>query len=321
MQTPSLRAVVASLVLVIVVLFAWGIASAVSEATPHAAPPSSSTNRAPSDFGEIQQGLAQFLHPQWAAPSAAAMATTDVYSYNWAGYAAEPSAGGSTYSVQGNWYVPTVTCGESGATKVAYTVQWIGIDGYSTTSVEQIGSAEYCSGHGAVPEYFTWWEFAGYDAIQYAYATTPGAYISASVIYDPAEYVAGVQGVWTLNLYDFDNGVAFSVTASDHALGFSPSDLGAECISEAPFGDSQTSSGFYLLAHFTPTTFYGCAAAIGTHAGGIGNLGTGATLYKIEMCNDPACNKILQSEGGLLVDPGAPQYGKSEFKVTWKGYS
>jgi len=321
MQTERRRSVIASLVLVVVMVFAWGLASAVLVAGSHSTSMGGTTAKMPTDLTQIETGMTKVLHPLWASkgvvgPGGSAIAV----SYNWAGYAAVPSTGGSTFMVQGNWYVPTVTCSEPGATTEAFTVQWVGIDGYSDSDVEQAGSAEYCSGHGAAPEYYTWWEFAPFNSIQVAYTTTPNAYISASVVYDPAEYVNGVQGVWNLQLYDVDNGHDFLVTASDDALGYSPNDLGAECISEAPAGDTQTTSGLFPLAKYTPTTFYGCAAAIGTHFDGIGSFGSAATLYQIEQCNYPACSKVLQSPGGVGKDSAAPQYGKSEFKLTWKGY-
>jgi hypothetical protein len=60
-------------------------------------------------------------------------------SLNWAGYAIEtnlnkPQSGAVT-DVKGSWVVPTVDCL---ATPNAYSSFWIGIDGYSSNTVEQI---------------------------------------------------------------------------------------------------------------------------------------------------------------------------------------
>src|SRR5208283_1022555 len=57
------------------------------------------------------------------------------YSSNWSGYAVNGSAGSVT-SASASWIVPTV----SGGTGTAYAAFWTGIDGFGSSTVEQIGT-------------------------------------------------------------------------------------------------------------------------------------------------------------------------------------
>ena len=89
--------------------------------------------------------------------SHAVAASTLTTSSNWSGYAAEtnlsnPSSGAVT-SVSGTWQVPTVTGSGRG---IAYSSVWVGIDGYSSSTVEQIGTEEDVS--GSTPSYYAWYE-------------------------------------------------------------------------------------------------------------------------------------------------------------------
>ena len=69
--------------------------------------------------------------------------TGAVTSSNWSGYAvatnlSNPQAN-SVSAVSGSWIVPTVTGSSRGTT---YSAVWVGIDGYSDSTVEQIGTEE-----------------------------------------------------------------------------------------------------------------------------------------------------------------------------------
>ena len=65
-----------------------------------------------------------------------------VQSSNWSGYAAETNlndpASGAVTAVSGSWVVPKVTPTSNSST--AYSSVWVGIDGYSSSTVEQIGT-------------------------------------------------------------------------------------------------------------------------------------------------------------------------------------
>src|SRR5437762_7532386 len=75
-------------------------------------------------------------------------------SQNWAGYAVESDfaapAGVVTF-VQGGWKVPAVRCGFLAST---YSAVWVGMDGYSSPTIEQIGTGQDCP--LGVASYYAW---------------------------------------------------------------------------------------------------------------------------------------------------------------------
>src|SRR5579862_6318064 len=103
-------------------------------------------------------------------------------STNWSGYVAANNlanpAKNSVSAVYGSWVVPTVSR-ESNNT---YSAIWIGIDGYSSPSVEQIGTAHDWV-NGAVQSY-AWFEmYPGGSYSINSFPLNPGDVISASVVY------------------------------------------------------------------------------------------------------------------------------------------
>ena len=101
------------------------------------------------------------------------------YSTNWSGYAVTGSTGSVT-SVSGSWIVPTVTAVAS--TPTAYSAFWVGIDGFSSSTVEQTGTLSYTV-NGVVQTPYAWFEF--YPNAMYqitdATSTTTGASVPATV--------------------------------------------------------------------------------------------------------------------------------------------
>lgn len=99
---------------------------------------------------------------------------------NWAGYASVTSvnspASNSVSDVVGTWVVPTVTAGPTDA----YCADWIGIDGFASGSVEQLGTEE--DSIGGSPFYGAWWEMypAGSVSIT-AMHISPGDTMTAEV--------------------------------------------------------------------------------------------------------------------------------------------
>src|SRR5271163_4846802 len=68
-----------------------------------------------------------------------------VSSENWSGYAVVGAAD-SVSDAKASWTVPAVTCGASRRSPSAYSSFWVGIDGYSSSTVEQTGTDSDCSG-------------------------------------------------------------------------------------------------------------------------------------------------------------------------------
>ncbi len=76
------------------------------------------------------------------------------HSNNWAGYAALPEhSGGSFRFVQATFTVPSINCA---ATPNAFSVHWVGLDGFATSTVQQDGIEANCN--GITPVYSAWWE-------------------------------------------------------------------------------------------------------------------------------------------------------------------
>jgi hypothetical protein len=304
MQTQRRQSVMTALVLAAVMVLGAGMASAVLVAGSHAATPAQPAAKAQAGLPSAA-ALMAILHPASSTPSVL-HGTTKTNSGNWAGYADVAKTAGTITEVFSEWYIPAATCNEkSGAT---YQVQWIGIDGFGSGSVEQLGSFDYCSGPGATPAYYTWYEFYPYNSVQIVADSSAGALISAYVLYNPTIQINGIAGVYTLELFDPDNGVSFTEIAGGYDLGYTPADVSAECISEAPSG----SSGVLHLADYGTTTFYACSDTIGTHTGGIGGQGSVSTVYRINQVG--ASTKTDQSTGNLSTY----LYTESTFSITWK---
>jgi hypothetical protein len=73
-------------------------------------------------------------------------------SQNWSGYA---SASGPFSSVSATWTVPTLTCSSTNT----YSSQWVGIDGWGDSDVEQDGVSAFCLNGAAA--YYPWYEMWG----------------------------------------------------------------------------------------------------------------------------------------------------------------
>jgi hypothetical protein len=94
-------------------------------------------------------------------------------SLNWSGYA---SINATFTDVKGSWVQPAATC--SG--KSTYSSFWLGLDGYSSGTVEQIGTEADCS--KGKPVYYAWWElFPGASREINLFTVTPGTTYTAEV--------------------------------------------------------------------------------------------------------------------------------------------
>lgn len=135
-------------------------------------------------------------------------------SSNWSGYAAN----GSTYtSVSANWTQPAAHC----STGSQYSAFWVGLDGYSSNSVEQTGSEADC--HSGRASYSSWYEMYPASPVYFSNPTRPGDSFSGSVTYNGGSS-------YTLVLTDHTEGWSHTVNASLSGAANSS----AEAIVEAP---------------------------------------------------------------------------------------
>ena len=100
---------------------------------------------------------------------------SDVTSTNWSGYA---DTGSSFSDVSASWTEPGATCSSRTTSLAAF---WVGIDGYSSDSVEQDGTMIECYDRTAYQ--FTWWEMYPTNDVQVVGETAAaGDAITASVV-------------------------------------------------------------------------------------------------------------------------------------------
>jgi hypothetical protein len=189
-------------------------------------------------------------YPAYITPSPISHASLATTSTNWAGYAVQSNlntpANGVVTAVSGSWTVPAVT-GSAGAT--AYSAVWIGIDGYSSSTVEQIGTESDWS--DGAPVYYVWYEMYPRDSVTVTKLTVkPDDSVSASVTF--------AAGKFTLAITDTTEKQSFSTVQT--LAGAQRSS--AEWIVEAP----SSNFGVLPLANFGSTTITNASATF-TKAG------------------------------------------------------
>jgi hypothetical protein len=208
---------------------------------------------------------------------------TQVESTNWSGYA---DTGSSFSTVTASWTEPAGTgCSRRTTSLAAF---WVGIDGYSSDSVEQDGTLIEC--YEGTAYYYTWWEMYPTNDIQVVGETlAPGDHISASVVRSGDSYTLAVtDSTHTAN--------SFTTTQSCTDCANSS----AEWIAEAPSGES----GVYPLTDFGTVSFSGATVTEGSTSGTISSF----TDDEITM---------ETSSGATEAQPGALNSSGNAFSVTW----
>lgn len=138
-----------------------------------------------------------------------------VESENWSGYAVTGS--GFTKAI-GSWTVPSVNCSQTPNTYAAF---WVGIDGYSSNTVEQTGTDSDCN--GSTPSYYAWYEFyPAFSVVIPGMTISPGNQMGAEVTYSGTEFTIVIKNFTTGKSYRKSSTVAGAARSS------------AEWIAEAP---------------------------------------------------------------------------------------
>ena len=199
-------------------------------------------------------------------------------STNWSGYAATT---GTYTSVSASWTQPAGTC-RSGDQYAAF---WVGLDGYTSSSVEQTGSEVDCVGRTA--EYYAWYEMYPGPSENYSNTVRAGDHFNASVTY---------EGSNKFSLYIADTTQGWSHTTTASLAGASRSS--AEVIVEAPC--CTASGGILPLANF------GTVSITGSKANGAA-LGNAGGLTQI----------IMIDSSGRDRDSVSSLSGGENFSATW----
>jgi hypothetical protein len=252
--------------------FAAGVASA-APAAPHAA-------AHPAASGFVPGG--RLIRPTGAAQPSARGTHFQEESTNWSGYAATGSDGAFN-SVSASWTEPTATCSSSRRhSSDQYAAFWVGLDGYSSDSVEQTGTDSDCD--GGTPDYYGWYEMYPADPVYFSNTVEPGDHFSASVTFSGTE-------TYKLVLTDSTQGWTQTITKNESGLDRSS----AEVITEAPSSDT----GVLPLADFGTVNYSGATA-------------NGASLAS----QDPA-EIIMVDSSGNQEDSTSAISSSGAFSNTW----
>lgn len=193
-------------------------------------------------------------------------------SLNWAGYV---DKGKGYHVIRSTWRQPKVTC----TSKTALAAFWVGIDGYTSGTVEQDGSLAYC--YKSKVHYYTWWEMYPKNNVQIVGTTVkPGDVVTSWVIRKGAHY--------TLKVIDHTH-PANSFTKKTTCK--SCKNSSAEWIAERPSG----SGGLYPLAKFSKVVFFGNYVGKGKKKGSISKF----SHDSLTMVNNKG--KVLCSASKLAV--------------------
>jgi hypothetical protein len=251
---------------------------------------------------------------------------TSLPSANWTGFADIEAGSKTVSSVTGQWVIPNVEC-PSGLYKYqdAFIAQWIGVDGATDGTVEQLGSATQC--FEGVTYYYVWYEMYPAGTIEEGTVACinnnvncpePGDRISAAITVTPT-------GNYRLSLLDLTRPQeSFSVTAS-----CDPStclDSSAEWIVERPAAEGSLGAQILPLVDFFRTSFANATVTSGGKPSYIEGFQDGP-VYNIAMVDDfdayfLAC--VAQGEyGPQLLQVGAANAcptvpaSRGGFPVTW----
>lgn len=213
-------------------------------------------------------------------------------STNWAGYVGVTNisnpAQKSVSAIAGSWTVPNVFP----ALINSYSAIWIGIDGFSNGTVEQIGTSHDWSNGAA--HHSAWFEmYPGPSYIINGFHMNPGDSISASIVCTNT-----TKGIFTMTLYNNTKHTYVTIppiyTTSKTAQRSS-----AEWIVEAPWLNEILPLSNFGTAHLT-----NCTATVN------GTSKTIDALANIELM-------MVNNQGNPKATTSALLPDKKSFNVTW----
>jgi Peptidase A4 family len=239
----------------------------VSSSPPHSRPAASPAIHAPSaaKAARARAALIRLLHnstptvllvghsgkPTEAnVPAPSNIVKNQEASFNWAGYVSTSTTAQEYTHVVGTWKVPKSYCNA----EQRLTSDWVGLDGWTTSTVEQDGTLNWCFEGTAY--YYSWYEMYPAGTVEVGSSVEPGDAIKASVTRSGTNY--------TLALTDSTN-TANSFSVAQTCALTTCLDESAEWIMERP----AYSIGITPLADTGTLTFGG------------GQCTAGGTVYNI----------------------------------------
>jgi Peptidase A4 family len=210
-------------------------------------------------------------------------------STNWAGYAALTDLislqQGSVSDVNGSWIVPKVNCS---VTPNAYSSFWVGIDGYSSNTVEQTGTDSDCSSGSA--RYYAWYEMYPKFPVNLNMKISPGDSMNAEI-----KYIGNNK--FQITIIDTTTGASYTTTQQSKKA----SRTSAEWIAEAP----SSMRGVLPLADFSNVNFLNAQATINGVSGAINHWQYDAIT-------------MATTSGTVKAQPSSLSSSGTSFSVAWQ---
>lgn len=211
-------------------------------------------------------------------------------SNNWAGYAVQTKEHRRFTDVAGTWAQPRVSCTRTGS---SYASFWVGIDGYASKSVEQIGTDSDCENKTA--SYYAWWEMYPALTIQLSptrFPVEPGDVLTAGVSVRHGDFVLTLKS---------SRGWTFSHVSP---AGPTYAQSSAEWVAEAPV----INNSIARLASFAAFGFSRCSAA--TNGGADSPISSFISKQPHEMT-------MVSAGGAPEATPSALSGQGHSFSVAW----
>jgi len=234
-----------------ILLSALGLLTAVAPSAAHAAVTGSGPQTGVKFIGHTRLiHASQFKLPSTHLPRSNIVIhrsdnETILRSENWAGYADVACGTCALRYVAATFPAPSINCAKvSVKSSNHYVSTWVGLDGLTTDTVEQLGVDGLC--YRGKPVYYVWYEM--YPRSSHVFTISgfsPGDALSANVYYNAH------NRNWRLTLIDLTRGVGFETDEAGPA-GQVCKNANAEVITEDPGGG--VPSGIHL-AKFG-ATFY-----------------------------------------------------------------
>jgi hypothetical protein len=218
-------------------------------------------------------------------------------SSNWSGYADVVCSTCALRYVAASFTLPSVNC--AGSPDGAAVSSWVGLDGLTSSTVEQIGTVAMCS--GSTPSYFAFYEMFPSAPVAFS-GVNPGDAISVAVYFNATTHH------WQLSLTNLTNGGQIA-TAQPCPSGSVCRTSSAEVITEAPF--STTTNAIVPLARFGQANHEAIQV---TSRNGTRGAMTSNGLWTTDSIT------MVNASGKVLAQPG-PAYGGQAFQDTWRAAS
>jgi Peptidase A4 family len=224
---------------------------------------------------------------------------TTVDSQNWSGYAAVAKAEVALRYVTSTFKVPSVNCAKVaiGSAGQTYAAEWVGLDGFNDSTVEQTGVDSYCDSTSGAATNQAWYEMYPRDPVVFT-GVRAGDTIWVSVYFNSS------TNEYQLFLDDKTTGSTMQ-TDQPCPSGSTCDRTSAEVISEDPGG---AVAGGINLADFGTVNY--ATSDVTSRDGTRGTLAAGGLWTSTEIVmQDPS--------GNAMATPSALTDGGADFSITW----